>query len=153
MNIMNIMNIMKAIYGRTLHTAFAAIGLFAASALTASAHATGGYDLTWHTIDGGGGTSTGSGFVLSGTIGQPDAGTHTGGNFELTGGFWAAGDPTPKPLCPGDLNNDSNVNVSDLLLLLGSWGPCPAPCSADLNGDGTVNVSDLLMLLGVWGPC
>jgi len=49
----------------------------------------GGYDLTWNTIDGGGGLfSTGGGFDLSGTIGQPDAGSMSGGTFTLDGGFW-----------------------------------------------------------------
>jgi len=54
--------------------------------------------------------------------------------------------------CPGDLNGDNVVNVSDLLILLGAWGPCPG-CDADLNGDDVVNVSDLLILLGAWGAC
>src|SRR5437870_10542341 len=48
------------------------------------------YSIGWHTIDGGGGTSTGGVYSVSGTIGQPDAGcAMTGGNFSLTGGFWA----------------------------------------------------------------
>ena len=54
----------------------------------ASAQTGGGYDLTWNTIDGGGGTSTGGAYSLSGTIGQPDAGTLTGGSYTLNGGFW-----------------------------------------------------------------
>ena len=49
----------------------------------------GGYDLTWNTLDGGGGTSSGGGYSLSGTIGQPDAGELTGGTYSLKGGFWA----------------------------------------------------------------
>src|SRR5262245_54920945 len=51
--------------------------------------ATGGMDLSWNTIDGGGQTfSTGGTFGLGGTIGQPDAGTMSGGTFGLQGGFW-----------------------------------------------------------------
>lgn len=49
-----------------------------------------------------------------------------------------------------DLNGDGVVNVSDLLLLLGAWGPCTG-CIADINGDDVVNVSDLLRLFGDWG--
>ena len=52
------------------------------------------FDLSWHTIDGGGvtrSTSDDGVFVLSGTIGQPDAGVMAGGpgapGFKLTGGF------------------------------------------------------------------
>lgn len=48
------------------------------------------YSIDWHTIDGGGGTSTGGVFSVSGTIGQPDAGpTMTNGQYAVTGGFWA----------------------------------------------------------------
>lgn len=47
------------------------------------------YSIDWHTIDGGGGTSTGGVYSVSGTIGQPDAGMMSGGSFTLAGGFWA----------------------------------------------------------------
>src|SRR5215212_3016708 len=46
------------------------------------------YSIDWMTIDGGGGTSTGGVYSVSGTIGQPDAGRMSGGNFTLDGGFW-----------------------------------------------------------------
>ncbi len=53
----------------------------------------------------------------------------------------------------GDLDCDGGVGVSDLLILLASWGPCADcdDCAADLNGDCTVGVGDLLILLGNWG--
>ena len=54
----------------------------------ALAQSGGVYDLTWNTIDGGGGTSTGGVYSLSGTIGQPDAGTLSGSPYTLNGGFW-----------------------------------------------------------------
>ena len=49
------------------------------------------YSIDWHTIDGGGGTSTGGVYSISSTIGQPDANQQpmAGGNFSLTGGFWS----------------------------------------------------------------
>jgi hypothetical protein len=47
------------------------------------------YSIDWFTIDGGGGTSTGGVYSVSGTIGQPDAGQMSGGSFTLTGGFWS----------------------------------------------------------------
>jgi hypothetical protein len=46
------------------------------------------YDISWYTIDGGGGTSTGGVYSVSGTIGQPDAGHLSGGNYTIDGGFW-----------------------------------------------------------------
>ncbi len=43
-----------------------------------------------HVIAGGGGSSAGGAFTLSGTVGQPDASTPlTGGAFSLSGGYWA----------------------------------------------------------------
>jgi hypothetical protein len=46
------------------------------------------YAIHWHTMDGGGGTSTGGNYSLSATIGQPDAGTMSGGAYAIKGGFW-----------------------------------------------------------------
>ncbi len=48
------------------------------------------FAIDWFTIDGGGGTSSSAGgeFSVSGTIGQPDPGTASGGPFSLQGGFW-----------------------------------------------------------------
>ena len=47
------------------------------------------YSIPWFTIDGGGGTSTGGVYAVSGTIGQPDAGgPMTNGQYSVTGGFW-----------------------------------------------------------------
>jgi hypothetical protein len=49
------------------------------------------FRIDWHTIDGGGGISTGSVYKVSGTIGQPDASPAlmTGGAYSVVGGFWA----------------------------------------------------------------
>jgi hypothetical protein len=48
------------------------------------------FSIDWHTIDGGGGSSTNGPYSLSGTIGQPDAGgPMTNGQYSVTGGFWA----------------------------------------------------------------
>jgi hypothetical protein len=54
--------------------------------------------------------------------------------------------------CPWDLDGDSNVFVTDLLMLLANWGPCDG-CPADFNDDGIVNVLDLLALIANFGPC
>jgi len=41
-----------------------------------------------HVISGGGGTSSGGGYTISGTIGQPAAGALSAGEHVLHGGFW-----------------------------------------------------------------
>ncbi|MGD1089779.1 MAG: hypothetical protein ABR955_13820, partial [Verrucomicrobiota bacterium] len=48
------------------------------------------YSIDWYKVAGGGGTSTGATYQVSSTIGQPDAsGAMTGGQYSVTGGFWA----------------------------------------------------------------
>lgn len=140
-------------------TRFAAVSFVlavAASLSTALADdPRGTFEIDWYTVDGGGGTSSGGGFVLEGTIGQPDAGTMSGGTFELTGGFWAAATPQP---CEEDLDGDGTIGLADLSQLLTSFGLCSGDPAydpfADLDGDGCVNLADLSQLLTVFGlPC
>jgi hypothetical protein len=52
----------------------------------------GQYDLTWNTIDNGGGTgeSVTRPYTLNSTAGQPDAALWSGGEYTLAGGFWGS---------------------------------------------------------------
>ena len=59
--------------------------IFAPSARAQSAN----YSIPWHTIAGGGGTSSGGNYTVSGTIGQHSTATMSGGAYSLTGGFWS----------------------------------------------------------------
>jgi hypothetical protein len=73
------------------------------------------YSIDWHTVDGGGGTSTGGVYSVTGTIGQPDAGpAMSGGNFSLTGGFWSllAVQTPGAPLLTISLTSTNTVMVS-----------------------------------------
>jgi Dockerin type I domain len=112
-------------------------------------------DLSWNTVDGGGGTSTGGSYVLGGTIGQPDAASMSGGTFALAGGFW----PAVVQSCPADIaptGGDGLINIDDLLLVINGWGNCPTPptpCPADVNASGAVNIDDLLAVINAWGAC
>jgi len=51
--------------------------------------------------------------------------------------------------CPGDFDQDGDVDTADLLFLLGAWG---TP-DGDMDGDGDTDTADLLALLGAWGDC
>jgi len=101
------------------------------------------YDLSWYTIDGGGvmfSESTDGQYELSGTIGQPDAGTLAAGDFELTGGFWFA-------LAPGDCNSDGGVTLFDYgdfeSCLSGPGAGVASGCECfDVNHDGTIDLQD-----------
>ena len=87
-----------------------------------------------------------------------------GSNYLIRVGGWndaAAGSGTlqidgPEGDCPGntcdaDINGDGNVNVSDILAVIGDWGATNSP--SDVNDDGIVNVADLLIVIGAYGPC
>lgn len=51
-------------------------------------------------IAGGGGTSTGGVFRVSGTIGQSAAGNLAGGSFAIQGGFWGSAEAIQTPGAP-----------------------------------------------------
>ena len=103
------------------------------------------FEITRSTVDGGGAMhSTGLGFELSGTIGQPDAGKMTSGDgeFELTGGFWFE-----EP--PDDCNSDGWIDLVDYYdfgeCLSGPGGGLPFPqCNCfDLDSDNDVDLTDV----------
>ena len=52
-----------------------------------------------------------------------------------------------------DVGDDVVVAFSDLLIVLSTWGPCPADCPADIDGSGAVDFPDLLAVLSTWGMC
>lgn len=100
------------------------------------------FEIIRSTIDGGGVMrSTGGAFELSGTIGQPDAGTMVGGGFELNGGFWF-------PIEPTDCNEDGGINLFDYdafeVCLSGPQGGLLGPgCSCfDVDGNQHVDLLD-----------
>ncbi len=47
------------------------------------------FAVPWWTVDGGGKTSQGGPYTLSGSAGQPDAGGASGGSYALHSGFWS----------------------------------------------------------------
>ena len=57
-----------------------------------------------------------------------------------------------QPPCPWDVSGNGQVDVPDLLSLLGQWNLDPGG-PPDFDGNGAVDVADLLKLLGQWGPC
>lgn len=94
--------------------------------------AMGEYEISWYTIDGGGGRSSGGPYNLVGTIGQPDAAWSRGGDYELLGGFWPGG-----PLC--------FVNFESFARFAEYWRDTGIGLPADLYVD-TNNIVDNLDL-------
>ena len=59
------------------------------------------YSIDWYKVAGGGGTSTGGVYAVSGTVGQQDAGgPMTNGQYSVTGGFWALPIPVQTTNAP-----------------------------------------------------
>jgi hypothetical protein len=64
--------------------------------------------------------------------------------------------------CPGDIQQNGNVDVNDLLAVVTTWGPCPGcpplTCPADIAplgpppGNCVIDVNDLLQVITTWGP-
>ncbi len=118
------------------------------------------FSIDWYTIDGGGGTSAGGTFELSGTIGQPDAGPEmTGGTFSLTGGFWAgAGVPSnPCPWgasgCTADQDGDFDVDSDDIILFFSNFEN--GDSCGDQDADDDVDSDDINTFFGLFeaGGC
>ena len=97
--------------------------------------AKGPYEIPWYTIDGGGGTSSGGPYTLTGTIGQPDADWSRAGDYEVLGGFWPGG-----PLC--------FVEFGDFAIFADLW--LMADLTADLDNDADLDFADLQYLTDYW---
>jgi len=104
---------------------------------------TANFEFTCHT---GGQDGRPSGFADDGRLGFHAQFT------DGTSGLFVASTVTA---IPGDLDGDGMVGITDFLMLLGLWGPCPdcpaTSCPADLDGDCIVGITDFLMLLANWG--
>ena len=73
------------------------------------------YNIDWFTIDGGGGTSTGGVYSVSGTIGQPDAGKMIGRIYALDGGYWS--------IIAVQATNAPSLTISQCCTLMAINGP------------------------------
>lgn len=111
------------------------LALFGSTLLGVTGALAQNYSMDWHTIDGGGGTSTGGVYSVSGTIGQPDAGgPMTNGQYSVTGGFWAlptavqmtnAPTLTIVPATPGNATISWTLNTPGFVLQE-TWSLSPA---------------------------
>jgi len=112
--------------------------LFCAAFLVSIASvAYGDYKIVWSTIDGGGGTSSGGQYVVSGTIGQHDAAYSEGEQYELLGGFWPG-----EPSCFVDFEHFARFAQY--------WLEAGDNLPADLYEDGTVDFLDLEKFVEDW---
>ena len=62
-----------------------------AASIPVLAQVSANYDLSWHTIAGGGGKSASAGHTLMGAVGQPLTGATLSTAHTLCSGFWCSG--------------------------------------------------------------
>jgi len=105
------------------------------------------YSVDWHKIAGGGGTSTGGTYAVSGTIGQPDASmAMSSGQYSVTSGYWSlinvvqtAGAPTLSISYSGNTVTVYWQNVAgwnlyqsgNLATPIASWSSSSSPTLTD----------------------
>jgi hypothetical protein len=105
------------------------------------------YAVDWHTLPGGGGTSTNNTFTVSGTIGQSDAGALlTDGYYSVDQGFWGAIAAVQVPGAP----RLGLVLVNSFGIL--SWPIVPAGFglqqSSSVSAPAWVNVTNIPIQVG-----
>ncbi len=83
--------------------------LAGALAAPALAQTGGGFDLSWWTVDCGGGVSASGPFSMTMSLGQPDAGQMSGGAFTLSGGFLGGGGGAPP--CYANCDGSTSIPV------------------------------------------
>jgi hypothetical protein len=79
--------------------------------------------------------------------------SHPGGEYGFV--FTSGGALTLATLVQprtGDLNHDGIIGITDLSMLLASWGAASASTEADISVDLSVNIADLSVLLSRWTP-
>jgi hypothetical protein len=113
------------------------------------------YTIDWYKIAGGGGTSTGGTYQVSGTIGQSDAsGAMSGGNYSVTGGFWALVNVVQTPGAPilyishngnsvtvywQDVSGWNLIQSGNLTTPVASWSTSSSPMLS--NGTNSITLT------------
>ena len=133
---MNVLNIDRI---RLRTAALAIVGLLL---VTAPARA---QDVLCEVISAGG-SSTNDGSIF--VFGQLATGVVSDASDEVDQGVipcWR--------ICPGDINGDGVIDLSDLAILLSNFGTAAGaqPSDGDIDGDGDVDLSDLAVMLSLFG--
>lgn len=94
------------------------------------------FDLSWSTINGGGGMSAAGEYSLRGTIAQLHTDTMAEGPYRLSGGFWH------RPVCI--------VALEDLVQFASGWLDEGTSLPGDFDGDEKVILVDFAHFASYW---
>ena len=129
-----------------MNTNLTRLSVFVAALSAMSANAVAQpFTIPWHSIDAGGGVSSGDGYELRGVIGQPDAGpTLAAGGFALDGGFLAIFGEG----CPADITGNGVVDADDFFGYLDLFAA--GDSRADLDANGVIDSADFFAYLDLF---
>lgn len=134
----------------------ARIGVLCSLALAAGAFSQ-VFEVSWFTIDAGGGDSSvvmpsGAVVTVFGTIGQPDAGpAMSWGTITVRGGFWAGVADAVPARCDPDYNRDGVADQDDVAFLVNviAGGDNPTGRDPDFDRNGVADQDDYGALVDV----
>ena len=87
--------------------------------------------LSWWTVDAGGGISSGGGLIVQGTVGQSDAGTLSSPGLSAACGYWSGGGPAPC-YANGDLSTSPPIlNANDFQCFLNQFAQLTSYANCD----------------------
>ena len=113
-----------------------------------------GEEINRQVLSGGGTDCSSTGYRISGTVSQTAVGSSSTTGYGLNHGFWQ--DFGGDYICdcfPGDIDNNSSINILDVVRLINykyKGGAAPVPyelCNGDPNADCLINVLDVVHLI------
>jgi hypothetical protein len=114
--------------------------------------AAGAFDLSWHTVSGGGVRAAAGPYSLESAVVQP-AGLSTAGDYELQSGFLYGA--LARPALAGDMDGDCDVDVVDIMLVAAHWGAHSGDALYDpwydRDNDGDIDIVDIMWVIARWG--
>lgn len=127
----------------------AALAMCWLSFATSYASANAGEQIKWQVLACGGSTNgTSSGYIVSGTLGQPTVGSGSSTSYGVSHGFWQH--TVTSYLC-GDADGNDIITISDAVYLINyvfAGGPAPNPLlSGDADCSGFISISDAVALI------
>ena len=124
--------------------AASAVGLLIASVSHAQV-----ISMSWTTLDCGGASSSGSGYLVQGTIGQTDTDVLYGSGYTVSGGFWSGIGSTPACYANCDYSTVApTLTANDFICFLTAYAESRSYANCDgSTGNPALTANDFICYL------